>query len=88
LKNSHLAVTANYVDPGLEEYRGNPLIEALPKIWEDDIHLAKTLASRPPHSEADLTLHPRLRMHAVARILDGNFFHPLPSHLNLEKSCL
>jgi hypothetical protein len=85
LKNSHLAVTANYVDPGLEEYRGNPLIEALPKIWEDDIHLAKTLASRPPHSEADLTLHPRLRMHAVARILDGNFFHPLPSHLNLEK---
>jgi hypothetical protein len=79
------AVTAHYVDPGLEEYRGNPLIEALPKIWEDDIQLARSLASRPSHSDDDLELPPRLRMHAIARILNGEFFHPLPSHLNLEK---
>jgi hypothetical protein len=79
------AVTAHYVDPGLEEYRGNPLIEALPKIWEDDIQLARSLVSRPSHSDDDLKLPPRLRMHAIARILNGEFFHPLPSHLNLEK---
>jgi hypothetical protein len=85
LKNTHAGVIANYVDPGLEEYRGNPLIEALPKIWEDDIDLAKSLVSRPTHSQADLVLPPPIRMHAIARILNGGFFHPLPSHLNLEK---
>jgi type II secretory pathway predicted ATPase ExeA len=85
LKATTNAVTANYFDPGLEEYRGNPLIEALPKIWENDIQLARALASRPSHSDGDLELPPRLRMHAIARILNGDFFHPLPSHLNLEK---
>ena len=85
MKNAHIAVTANYIDPGLEEYRGNPLIEALTKIWEDDIQLARSLASRPSHSDGDLELPARLRMHAIARLLNGDFFHPLPSHLNLEK---
>ena len=85
MKTPYVAVTANYIDPGLEEYRGNPLIEALPRIYEDDLVLAKTLASRPTHSEGDLKLHPKLRMHALGRLLDGDFFHPLPNHLNLEK---
>ncbi len=85
MKTPYVAVTANYTDPGLEEYRGNPLIEALPQICEEDIAMAKALASRPTHSEDDLKLHPRLRMHALARLLNGDFFHPLPSHLNLEK---
>ncbi|MCW8093218.1 ATP-binding protein [Alteromonas sp. ASW11-130] len=85
MKINHVAVTANYVDPGLAEYRGNPLIEALPQICHDDIALAKALASRPTHSEDDLNLHPRLRLHAIARLVNGEFFHPLPSHLNLEK---
>ena|GEM_PF-2252818 len=85
MKKTYVTVTANYIDPGLEEYRGNPLIEALPKIWEDDTELVKILASRPPHNKNELALSPRLRMHAVARILDGKFFYPLPSHLNLEK---
>ena len=26
-------VEAVYADPGLERYRGNPLIEALPTLW-------------------------------------------------------
>ena len=85
MKSKISAVTANYVDPGLEEYRGNPLIEALPKIWLEDVELARTLVSKPSHSDADLKLHPRLRLHAIARILNGGFFHPLPVHLNLEK---
>ncbi len=85
MKRAYVTVTANYIDPGLEEYRGNPLIEALPKIWEDDTELVKILASRPPHNKNELALSPRLRMHAVARILDGKFFYPLPSHLSLEK---
>ena len=85
MKPTITAVTAIYIDQGLEEYRGNPLIAALPKIWDDDISLAKSLASRPSHSDGDLKLPPSLRMHAIARILTGDFFHPLPSHLNLEK---
>lgn len=85
MKKQTVAVTANYSDTGLSEYKGNPLIEALPQICQDDIALAKALSSRPNHSIEELKLHPRLRMHAVARLLNGEFFYPLPSHLSLEK---
>jgi hypothetical protein len=83
--NNIVAVTANYIEQDLEEYKGNPLIEALPSIWLDDISLAKRLSSRPSHSKNDLDLHPRLRLHTIARLLSGTFFHPLPSHLDLER---
>ncbi|GAC31737.1 AAA family ATPase [Paraglaciecola polaris] len=83
--NKIVAVTANYIEQDLEEYKGNPLIEALPSIWLDDLSLAKRLSSRPLHSKDDLDLHPRLRLHAIARLLSGTFFHPLPSHLDLER---
>ncbi|AFS39192.1 AAA family ATPase [Alteromonas macleodii] len=85
MKTTQTSVTASYSDPGLAEYRGNPLIEALPQICVDDIALAKALASRPAHSEAELNMHANLRIHAIAKLMDGDFFHPLPSHLNLEK---
>ena len=84
MKTIQTSVTASYSDPGLAEYRGNPFIEALPQI-QSIYCSAKALASRPAHSEAELNMHANLRIHAIAKLMDGDFFHPLPSHLNLEK---
>ena len=64
MKTTQTSVTASYSDPGLAEYRGNPLIEALPQICVDDIALAKALASRPAHSEAELNMHANCKGHS------------------------
>lgn len=77
-------VEADYQDPLLEDYRGNPLLEALPPIWDDKTVVNK-LASRPifQTSERDLPVH--LRLHCVQRI-SRDFFRPLSRHLELQSS--
>ncbi|MNO34832.1 Transposon Tn7 transposition protein TnsC [compost metagenome] len=75
---------ADYQDPLLEDYRNNPLLEALPPIWNDKT-VAKSLASNPIFhlSEQELPVH--LRMHCVQRI-SRDFFRPLSRHLELQQS--
>lgn len=77
-------VEADYQDPLLEDYRNNPLLEALPPIC-DDKTVAKQLASNPSFhvSERELPVH--LRMHCVQRI-SRDFFRPLSRHLELQQS--
>ena len=77
-------VEADYQDPLLEDYRNNPLLEALPPIWDDKTVVNK-LASKPIFnaSERDLPVH--LRMHCVQRI-SRDFFRPLSRHLELQQS--
>lgn len=77
-------VEADYQDPLLEDYRGNPLLEALPAIWDDKTVVNK-LASKPIFqvSERDLPVH--LRLHCVQRI-SRDFFRPLSRHLELQSS--
>lgn len=77
-------VEADYQDPLLEDYRNNPLLEALPPIWDDKTVVNK-LASRPIFhaSERDLPVH--LRLHCVQRI-SRDFFRPLSRHLELQQS--
>ncbi|MED4912118.1 ATP-binding protein [Brevibacillus centrosporus] len=77
-------VEADYQDPLLEDYRGNPLLEALPPIWDDKTVVNK-LASKPifQASERDLPVH--LRLHCVQRI-SRDFFRPLSRHLELQSS--
>ncbi|WP_410512446.1 ATP-binding protein [Paenibacillus sp. BR2-3] len=75
---------ADYQDPLLEDYRNNPLLEALPPIWDDKTVVNK-LASKPIFhaSERDLPIH--LRLHCIQRI-SRDFFRPLTRHLELQQS--
>lgn len=77
-------VEADYQDPLLEDYRGNPLLEALPPIWDDKTVVNK-LASKPIYSSSERELPVHLRMHCVQRI-SRDFFRPLSRHLELQQS--
>ncbi|WP_238413612.1 ATP-binding protein [Alicyclobacillus sp. TC] len=73
---------AKYTDALLEDYRGNPLIEALPPIWSprDVLQFMTSLPNIRPE-ERELERH--LRIHCVMRL--NNFVHPLNRHVELEQ---
>ena len=73
---------ANYIDGGLDEYRGNPLVEALPAIPSQDDWLA-ILARRPVFNVAERQLADHIRSHCLPRLL--RFFIPLPHHRELAQ---
>lgn len=73
---------AVYGDPGLPEYRDNPLIAALPPIRES-ADVARVLRRLPEFDELDRNLPGAVRQHAIVRLLD-DFFQPLSVHLELE----
>lgn len=77
-------VEADYQDPLLEDYRGNPLLEALPAIWDDKTVVNK-LASKPFFQVSERGLPVHLRLHCVQRI-SRDFFRPLSRHLELQSS--
>jgi ABC-type oligopeptide transport system ATPase subunit len=78
---------AAYGDPQVQEYRGNPLIEALPAIWSSD-EVARRLMRYPKYDEAQRTWPSEVRFHLIRNA--ANFFEPLPIHLDLEQrvSCM
>ena len=73
---------AVYGDPGLPEYRDNPLISALPPIM-DIKQVGERLRRRPAFHDDERNLKPAIRVHAIARVLT-DFFQPLSVHLELE----
>ena len=75
-------VNAVYGDPGLEEYRNNPLIATLPPIMEPE-DLREQLERFPIFHETEKALPNSVRVHAVARLLH-DFFQPLSIHVALE----
>lgn len=80
-------VAAKYGDPGLEIYRGNPFLEALPNIPTADETVVEL--SRTPRIGDDVgTLEPHLRVHLVEEV--GKIFVPLEIHENIAQriSCL
>lgn len=77
-------VEADYQDPLLEDYRNNPLLEALPPIW-DDKAVVNRLASKPIYNASERNLPTHLRLHCVQRI-SRDFFRPLSRHLELQQS--
>lgn len=74
---------ARYIDPGLPEYRDNPLISALPPIL-DAKQVVAQLRLKPIFDKTEANLDGRLRVHAIARLLN-HFFQPLTHHLELEQ---
>lgn len=81
-RNMGKIVKAVYGDPGLEEYRNNPLIATLPPIMEPE-DLRERLERFPIIHEEEKTLPNSIRVHAVARLLH-DFFQPLSIHVALE----
>jgi len=74
---------ACYQDQQLPEYQDNPLISALPPIY--DLHqLVSKLKKYPSFDPKEILLDGRIRAHAIARLLN-NFFQPLTHHLELEQ---
>ena len=66
------------------EYKGNPLIEALPEVLSSDA-LQPILTQRPTFTENERQLPEHFRRHAIARLL-YDFFEPFDRHYELEES--
>ncbi len=76
-------VPAIYQDPGVESYRGNPFIEALPKIYSlKDIK--QLLQGNVTCNPTDIFANDRQRPHEIASLLD-DFFQPIGNHMQLEE---
>ncbi|MEH2334942.1 ATP-binding protein [Nostoc sp.] len=75
-------INAIYSDPEVSKYRGNPLIEALPKILTK-LEAAKGLAKFPHYSEDMRNQPAHLRLHYIQDTLE--FFTPLGIHIDLEQ---
>ncbi len=76
------AVKAIYRDPGLDCYRGNPLIEALPPIFKEK-QVARLLQYSPGYEEGYRQLPLEYRLHLIVDAV--RFIQPLPMHFRLEQ---
>ncbi len=59
-------MAADYKRQQIEDYQGNPLIEALPEIYSET-EVIKKLANRPLYKEEEKTYPSHLRMHMVQK---------------------
>jgi hypothetical protein len=80
--NTGFTVKAEYSDQILKEYRGNPLIEALPPIWSYE-QTEELLSSCPEYEDYERKLDPHYRYHCVQRLF--SYFQPLGIHFDIEQ---
>lgn len=73
---------AFYIEQDVADFRGNPLIEALPPILSPEEAYEK-LSYYPPFDESEALLPTHIRYHAIPRI--NQFFQPVMQHLDLEQ---
>ncbi|PFR25358.1 AAA family ATPase [Bacillus cereus] len=73
---------AIYTEQCIEDFKGNPLIEALPPILTE-MDVIEKLSTYPIYNEKELELDARYRFHCVQRL--KRYFQPLPVHLELEE---
>ena len=59
---------AEYLEQVLPEYRGNPLIEALPEIMSAAETMAE-LTHDPPYQDSEKHLDSKYRLHCLSRLL-------------------
>ena len=65
----------------LPEYRGNPLIEVLPPIW--DAEVIDMLSHSDGRHDGERQMEPRYRMHCVLRLF--RYFQPLEQHIDIDR---
>jgi hypothetical protein len=73
---------AIYSEQVLSEFKGNPLIEALPPIW-DSSEVVDMLSHSDGHHDGERQLDARYRMHCVLRLF--RYFQPLEQHLDIDE---
>ncbi|HGH0916053.1 TPA: ATP-binding protein [Bacillus cereus] len=73
---------ANYKEQVLSEYDNNPLIEALPPIFDEDDVLERFMVT-PCITEQDKQSETNIRYHVLKRV--KNFIQPLPIHFEVER---
>lgn len=76
-------MTARYHDTGIESYRGNPLIEALPPVMSVK-SVSQVLMGKVECRPEELVASGPTRGHAISRLID-DFFQPLSTHVQLEE---
>ena len=73
---------AIYTEQELPEFKGNPLIEALPPIW-DSSEVVDMLSHSDGHHDGERQLDARHRMHCVLRLF--RYFQPLEQHIDIDE---
>lgn len=73
---------AEYRDPVVPDYKGNPVIEALPPIWSPH-ELIDMLTVDPGFHEGEREMDIQHRFHCVWRLFD--YFQPLETHIDIEQ---
>ncbi|MCL2367213.1 MAG: ATP-binding protein [Oscillospiraceae bacterium] len=74
---------AIYAEQPLPEFKGNPLIEALPPILLDSREVIDMLSTKVEHHDGERQFEPRYRMQFVLRLF--RYFQPLEQHLDIEE---
>lgn len=80
IPNGVEAVVAEYKEQVIEDYKGNPLIEALPDIISK-FDAMDQLAVYPYYDENERYLESHYRCHLIQRLFQ--YFQPLGNHLDL-----
>ncbi len=70
-----------YIEQEIEEYCGNPCIEALPRIFDDN-EVIEHLLYQPKHTADECLIRNNVRYHLINRVKD--FFLPLDNHFKIE----
>ena len=66
----------------IPEYRGNPLIEALPDIWSGG-QVIQMLSEKAAYNNGERELDMQYRMHCIYRLF--RYFQPLEQHIDIEQ---
>ena len=74
---------AVYTPSPVQDYQGNPFIEALPPIFEAQDTI-KAIKGSIEFKQSDRHLPNNTRAHIISQLLN-NFFHPIRRHLELEQ---
>ena len=78
----NIIVNAVYNDSKNIQYKGNPLIEALPPILNER-QVGKALSSQVELHHSEIYQDAHIRRHNITQ-LNNNFFQPLSRHIELE----
>ncbi len=73
---------ARYFPQVVHDYKGNPLVEALPPIYST-YEVAKLLTIDPGYHEGERELDEQYRKHCISRLF--RYFQPLDVHLDIEQ---
>lgn len=82
LSNGAIAYRAEYKEQVIEEYKGNPFLEALPDICNKE-KVIDSLGMYPYFNDDERELPDHIRIHIISERL-FKIFQPLPKHIELE----